>query len=374
MKSARFTLGLIAFLLAQAPPNDNCQNALQLNIGGCRTGQTTQNATTQTGEPGSGTGGCVGSGAGCNATQTVWYYFQAGPNDSVLRITVDRTNSANCAGGLVVYGPFTSLPNCFSFNNSNQVWCQSSLIGGNLGESGSNSAYYLDLPVQPNRYYMVQVWGRSGGGPNDPFMNFDICLQRACDHCGNPCLSGVCNYPFNTAPSVTWVTNNCASIPQNPPADHLSDLQHCFSFTAVNTTMYLGGVISSTCSGGNVTSLTWTLYNSSCTRISGPTDFFSNSTMTGLIVGQTYRVCYRYEVASGCAHSAFYPYTYAAPLPVTAGELPGYVCGWAGLYPVGDSRGGRPRGLFSGAGPTRPHRLRARRVHQTPPDRRPQVV
>jgi hypothetical protein len=58
MKSARFTLGLIAFLLAQ-PPNDNCQNASQLTIGGCLTGQTTQNATTQTGEPG-GAGGCVG--------------------------------------------------------------------------------------------------------------------------------------------------------------------------------------------------------------------------------------------------------------------------------------------------------------------------
>jgi len=318
MKSALFTLGLIALLLAQAPPNDNCQNAIQLTIGGCRTGQTTQNATLQTGEPGSGAGGCVSGGAGCNATQTVWYYFQAGPKDSVLRITVDRTNLANCAGGLVVYGPFSSLPNCFSFNNSNQVWCQSSLNGGNLGGNGSNSAYYLDLPVQPGQYYMVQVWGREGGGPGDRFMEFDICLDRACNHCGSLCLTNVCNYPYNTAPDVNWVTANCSSIPQNPAADHLSDLQHCFSFTAVNTTMNLGGVISSTCGNtGNVTSLTWTLYNSSCTRISGPTNYFSNNQITGLTVGQTYIVCYRYEVASGCAHSAFYPFTYAAPLPVT---------------------------------------------------------
>jgi len=313
MKSALFTLGLIAFLLAQAPPNDNCGSALQLTIGGCRTGQTTRNATLQPGEPG---GTCVGSGMGCNATQTVWYYFQAGPNDSVLRITVDVTNSPNCRGGLVVYGPFSSLPTCFSFNNSNQVWCQSSLDGGNV--SGFNAAYYLDLPVQPNRYYMVQVWGRSGGGPGDPYMNFDICLRRACNHCRNLCLTNVCNYPSWSVPSVTWVTSNCASIPQNPVADHLSDLQHCFSFTAVNTTMYLGGAVTSNCPPpGNVTSLTWTLYNSSCTYISGPTNFFSNNQMTGLTAGQTYIVCYRYEVRDNCAHAAFYPYTYAAPLPVT---------------------------------------------------------
>jgi len=315
MKSARFTLGLIAFLLAQAPPNDNCQNATQLTIGGCLTGQTTQNATLQTGEPG---GGCVGSGMGCNATQTVWYYFQAGPNDSVLRITVDVTNLPNCRGGLVVYGPFNNLPTCF--NSFTQAWCQSTLDGTNLGGGGSNSAYYLDVPVQPNRYYMVQVWGRSGGGPGNPYINFNICLRRACNHCGNLCLSGVCNYPSYTLPPniVDWVTSNCASISQTPPADHLSDLQHCFSFTAVNTTMNLGGVVSSTCGGGgNVTSLTWTLYNSSCTRISGPTNFFSNNQMTGLTVGQTYIVCYRYETAASCAHEAFYPYTYAQPLPVT---------------------------------------------------------
>jgi hypothetical protein len=318
MKSALFTLGLIAFLLAQAPPNDNCGSALQLNIGSCRTGQTTQNATLQGGEPG---GGCVFSGMGCNATQTVWYYFQAGANDSVLRITVDVTaNTASCRGGLVVYGPFNNLPTCFT--GFTQVWCQSTLDGGNLGSGGSNSAYYLDLPVRPNQYYMVQVWGRTsgggGGGAND-YINFDICLQRACNHCGNLCLTGVCNYGFNTPPSVTWVENNCTSISQNPPADHLSDLQHCFSFTAVNTTMYLGGVVSSNCSGGNVTSLTWTLYNNSCVHIRGPIDYFGpgGTTMTGLTVGQTYRVCYRYEVASNCAHSALYPFTYATPLPVT---------------------------------------------------------
>jgi hypothetical protein len=159
MKSALFTLGLIAFLLAQAPPNDNCQNAIQLTIGGCLTGQTTRNATRQPGEPGSGAGGCVGSGMGCNATQTVWYYFQAGENDSVLRITVDVTNLPNCLGGLVVYGPFNSLPNCFT--GFTQVWCQNTLDGTNLGGGNppANSAYYLDLPVQRNRYYMVQVWG-----------------------------------------------------------------------------------------------------------------------------------------------------------------------------------------------------------------------
>jgi hypothetical protein len=153
MKSALFTLGLIALLLAQAPPNDNCQDAIQLTIGGCLTGQTTQNATTQAGEP----TGCTTTSPACSRTQSVWYYFQAGANDSVLRITVDRTNLVNCLGGLVVYGPFSSLPTCFT--GFTQVWCQNILHGGNLGGGGSNSAYYLDLPVQPNRYYMVQVWG-----------------------------------------------------------------------------------------------------------------------------------------------------------------------------------------------------------------------
>jgi hypothetical protein len=39
--------------------------------------------------------------------------------------------------------------------------------------------------------------------------------------------------------------------------------------------------------------------------------------MTGLTVGQTYIVCYRYEVYVDCSHEAVYPYTYATPLPVT---------------------------------------------------------
>jgi hypothetical protein len=75
----------------------------------------------------------------------------------------------------------------------------------------------------------------------------------------------------------------------------------------VNTTMYLGAAVSTTCPpDGNVTSQTWTLYSSSCTYISGPTDFFGpgGTTMTGLTVGQTYIVCYRYEVLDNCAHHA----------------------------------------------------------------------
>ena len=321
MSRTHFTglLGLVTLLLAQ-PPNNDCQFATRLTIGGCLNNQTTQGATLQSGEPNP----CIPAlTGGCNNGHTVWYWFQAGATDSVLRIILDVTNIVGCEGGMVVYGPFSSFPICFIGFGFNTAWCQDYIYG--LSYGGTNAAYYLDLPVQPNRYYMVQVWGRhgGGGGSNSRYIQFNICLQRACNHCGNPCVTA-CNYPSSTPPDPNWVTTNCpgSAITTVPVIDLLSDVQHCFSFTAVNTTMNLGGALNLIgCSGGNLTYLTWTLYSNTCTRISGPTNYFTNNQMTGLTVGQTYRVCYRYEVTTGnpfgCAHVAFYPYTYAPVLPVT---------------------------------------------------------
>ncbi|MCS7297710.1 MAG: hypothetical protein RMK19_00300 [Bacteroidia bacterium] len=308
MKRVLF-LSLWANLLLAQPPNDNCANALQLSIGSCRNGQTTQNATAQGGEPTA----CFGT-----VGQSVWYWFQAGATDSVLRLEIDVTNLPNCTGTLAIYGPYNSAPNCMP-TNAQAIHCDIDFLG--TAVSGNNTSHYVDVRVQPNRYYMVQVRGFNCPGPGDRYLNFNICLRRACNHCGNLCLTNLCNWPSNSTAGLTfaWLDANCGSIYFSPYADQFSEVQFCMSFTAVNTTMWHNGGHENYCGGGgNLTSLTWWLYNSSCGLISGPTDFFSSNQMTGLTPGQTYILCYRAELA--CPHVRFIPFTYAAPLPVTLVE------------------------------------------------------
>lgn len=304
-------------LLAQ-PSNDNCANALSISIGGCRNNQTTQGATLQSGEN---TGCATGVGS------SVWYYFQAGASDSVLRLTIDVTAVNRCYGSAVVYGPYNNAPNCLPAN-AQQINCDNVIYGLNFGGGGSNSAYYVDVPVVPGRYYMVQVLGATGGPCNGAHINFNICLSRACNHCGSLCVTGVCNYPSNTAPSTSWVTSNCTPATLTPPADSYSDVQQCFSFTAVNTTMNLTGAVTSTCGSAQFYSLYWTLYSDACGYIRGPVNFFGagGTQITGLTPGQTYRICMRYEISlsspgnNPCSIIQLYLATYAAPLPVVLAD------------------------------------------------------
>jgi hypothetical protein len=85
--------------------------------------------------------------------------------------------------------------------------------------------------------------------------------------------------------------------------------------------MTLASVVNSNCGTAQVFSLIYWLYSNTCNAIEGPINYFSDNTLTGLTVGQTYRICVRYEVAttSGgapCSIADFYFATYAAPLPV----------------------------------------------------------
>lgn len=308
MKRLILWLASSGLLLAQ-PPNDNCQNASQLSIGGCINNQTTQGAGSQANEP-TACFGLVG--------QSVWYWFQAGANDNVLRLIIDVTNSPNCTGTLAVYGPYNNAPNCMP-TNAQAIHCDVDFLGTAIGSL--NTAHYVDIPVQPNRYYMVQVRGFNCiGPPSGRYINFNICLRRACNHCGNLCLSNVCNYPSNSAPSVQWVVDNCASTPSsdyNPLVDQYSWVNMCFSTTAVNTHMYLGLVISGYCQGGNVYAATATVYSNTCTPVTS-LNLLQNNLLTGLTAGQTYRICYRINAA--CPHARYYPFTYAQPLPVVLAD------------------------------------------------------
>lgn len=302
--------GCLSWAYAQ-PGNDNCANATNININSCLTNQTTQNATVEAGEPNP----CISAGGGCDPISSVWYRFCAGANDSVIRLSIDVTSVVGCRAGIAIYGPYTTVPTCMP-TAGQAIHCEPLIYGENLGGSGANSAYYHDIRVVPGRCYMRQVLSRDPNGPSVGYINFDICLNRVCNHCGNTC-GGLCWYNSSTAPSTTWIQTNCTPVSLNPAADSYSDLQHCFTFTAQNPTMYLTGIVTTTCPpGGNVTYLNWTLYNNSCGYITGPVDFFANNTITGLTVGQTYRICVRYEVAGGgCSISEFYLAVYG-PLPV----------------------------------------------------------
>jgi hypothetical protein len=100
-------------------------------------------------------------------------------------------------------------------------------IEANAGPAGGNSVYYHDIRVQPNMYYMLQVRGFNCVGSGNPFINFNICLRRDCNHCSTMWITGA-------------VTNTCLTCP--------------------------------TC--GNVTYLSYWLYNNTCGYIEGPINYY----------------------------------------------------------------------------------------------------
>jgi len=145
------------------------------------------------------------------------------------------------------------------------------------------------------------------------------CTGPPCATCASAC--GTCG--FETNPAVQTVVDNCPSYNFIPALTSGQSATRCHQFTAVNSTVSFGVIISSTCSSGNVSNFSWTLQSSTCGGIiqSGT---LSSLSFTGLNIGQTYTFCYSFTVpspAGGCSHTTHYPYFVGASTVVLPIEL-----------------------------------------------------
>jgi hypothetical protein len=149
------SLILFSFIGFSQPTNDACVNATSLTVNGpLLCGQTTNNATTQTGEH------CAASGGGITP-KTVWYKFVATSTTMVLNVL--RTNNVNCYGYLSVYGP---NPTCMPGAGAAILSCV--LMNGDPG-------YYPQLiGLTVGATYFINYNGQGCGGGGDNFHNFCI--------------------------------------------------------------------------------------------------------------------------------------------------------------------------------------------------------
>jgi hypothetical protein len=101
-----------------------------------------------------------------------------------------------------------------------------------------------------------------------------------------------------------------------PPMNQNSSQTNCYTFTAPNDSVSMQQVVFAFCSPGNTFSFTYSLYNAGCGLIQSG-NVFSNNLITGLVVGQVYRICY--SLTAACSwDSLTYPYLYttSSALPV----------------------------------------------------------
>ncbi|MFN4233949.1 MAG: T9SS type A sorting domain-containing protein [Bacteroidia bacterium] len=152
-----FTILLVGNTYAQ-PANDACASATALTVNGSLLcGQTTNNATTQTGEA------CAASGGGVTP-RTVWYSFTATSSSMILNYL--RTNTSNCITRLSIYGP---NPTCVP--GAGAQLSGFACIDVYTGDPGK----YLTMSgLVVGATYLIQVNGQDCGGGNDRFHNFCI--------------------------------------------------------------------------------------------------------------------------------------------------------------------------------------------------------
>ncbi|HYG53230.1 MAG TPA: T9SS type A sorting domain-containing protein [Flavobacteriales bacterium] len=282
------------------PANDNCASATTLVSGASPTcSQTTDAGTVQGGEV-TATGS---TGASAAFSQTVWYKFVA--TSTSMYVEWEFTGLVSGATwcptrmAMVVYNSSTCIPGSGSI-----------LASESSASDGAIVIYLTGLTV--GNTYLVQVGYNDGSGCKAPVFCMAVGNTPANCTCASPCTSG-CGYA--STPSVATVTSTCPEYVLTPLSDGGETHTFCYSFVAASTTVSFSMIISSNCSGGNVTALTWTLQTSSCgaTVASGTLASMSATTT----VGTSYVLCYTYTIPTGCHHSSVYPYFVgASPLSI----------------------------------------------------------
>lgn len=295
-----FILLFISFKVLAAPANDNCSNAITLTSNSsCTTGTTYQGGI----EIGENSPSCAST-----FNQSVWYKFTATSTAMFIQL-----ETSGVYGGTVspsrwfsaVYHTNTCFP-----SSSTLVSCQTANSVG----TGDNIIENLLSGLTIGDTYYIQVGYGTGGGYNG--------VPQFCIRVGVP-LSGnsTCQFPtgpacgYSTIPTTSQVLATCSPYNQIPYNEGSSLVSQCYTFIASSTTVSFNIMVTSTCSGGNVTNFTYSLYSTCGTSIQ--TGTLSNLTFPSLIPGRQYTFCYSFNVPSNCYHIAYYPYFVgASPLPV----------------------------------------------------------
>ncbi len=278
-----------------APPsNDDCADAIPLTVGDPCVSGTTIDGSIEAGED-----------TTCNAPpdQSVWYSFVATQAD--MYVTVDRTASSGCYLGSSVFSngclPGTEL-NCEDISGGPLMNIHN-LTGLTAGDT-----YYIRV------IYNTTLGGCGGGPPGS--RGADFCLRvgetEDCSSCSSPC-GPACG--FSSTPTVAQVTSSCPEYDLHAPLNENQSNTYCYTFTANNSTVTMGMIANTRgCTGGTVYGATWTVQGSGCGPVLDSGDL-SNTTMTGLTVGQDYTYCYTPTAA--CLRLSQYPYFVGAvPLPI----------------------------------------------------------
>jgi hypothetical protein len=286
---------------AQAPANDNCASATALTSGAAPLcNQTMDGGSVQAGEVV--TAATVGAAA--NFANTIWYKFTATSTNMFVEYEfTGLTGGATWCPtrlSMVVYNSSVCIPGSGSILATESAASDGSIVMTLTGLTVGNT-------------YLVQIGYNGGSGCQFPEFCVRVGNTPTPCSCSSPCTAG-CGY--STTPTVAQVTSSCPQYDLTPIGDGGSTTQYCYSFTANTTTVNFSMIITSNCSGGNVSALTWTLSTSACTS-NFATGTLSNMSASGLTPGQGYVLCYQYTIPATCHHSSLYPYFVGAvPLPI----------------------------------------------------------
>ncbi|PKP45928.1 MAG: hypothetical protein CVT95_07900 [Bacteroidetes bacterium HGW-Bacteroidetes-12] len=191
------------------------------------------------------------------------------------------------------------------------------------GATPVGTCFYV--PVQDG-YAIIQGFCLTAG-TQITYETVNACDNNICSGpvACTPCSSNsVCSAPcgsaqgFATTPSTPTVVANCQTTPFIPALAASSTNTFCYTLQATATSVNFNVVITSNCGSGNVTGLTWALYNSPSCGAPIQTGTLPNLTFNGLTVGNNYVFCYTFTVPSTCRHSQHCPYFVGATvLPIT---------------------------------------------------------
>jgi hypothetical protein len=238
---------------------------------------------------------CLYAGSQCS-----WYRFTATAANMFVNIAVTTTSGCHISSNV-----YAATGNCTGLA---QISCQ---FGAPLDDVHSLTGLTV------GGIYFVQVC-YAPGGPCGNGGTAQFCISVGvpappCNTCSSPCgtASG-----YTSTPTVQQVVADCNTTPFSPALQAGTSHSFCYAFTATNTSVNFNVVITSNCSGGNVTAFSWSLFNSPACGGAIQTGTLSNLTFTGLTVGNTYVYCYTFTVPTGCTHSQHCPYFVGAVIPL----------------------------------------------------------
>jgi hypothetical protein len=275
-----------------ATTNGTCGTAVALVLNGPCVNGTTCAGGTQSASS------CLYAGSQCT-----WYSFTATATNMYVSIDVTATSGCHISSNV-----YRAAGSCSGLT---EVSCQS---GAPLDDLHALSGLVI------GGLYYVQVC-YAPGGPCGNGGSAQFCIQAGvpdppCGTCGSPCGTAT---GYQTTPTVQQVVEDCQTTPFSPALQPLTAQRFCYSFTATNPNVNFNVIITSNCSGGNVSSFSWDLHDFPSCGSPIQSGTLASLSFTGLVVGNDYVFCYGFTVPSNCTHSQHCPYFVGAsvPLPVT---------------------------------------------------------